>query len=161
MLVKGRNDTTTKTGMATAHLQEYGALRKAGDKYGSEWVGISPPIFCRIKTGSGVTPERVDRHCHTQHPWAVQGHHIKNNSAFQVLRHNIERIDNMSILRGLYNGKIIPWERREPYSAERLELVRKIEIEERYFVEKMSLDDCQRFQALSNLQSSLSILGEE
>lgn len=67
----------------------------------------------------------------------------------------------MSIIRSLYNGKIIPWERREPHSEERLELVRKIEIEERYFMEKMSLDDCQRFQALTRLQSSLSMLTEE
>ncbi|MGL5436125.1 MAG: DUF6809 family protein [Lachnospiraceae bacterium] len=67
----------------------------------------------------------------------------------------------MSILRGLYNGKIIPWERREPHSEERLELVRKIENGERYFMEKMSLDDCQRFQALTRLQSSLSMLTEE
>lgn len=66
-----------------------------------------------------------------------------------------------NVLRGLYNGKIIPWERREPYSAERLELVRKIEEEERYFMDKMSLDDCQRFQALINLYSSLSMSGEE
>ena len=137
-------------------------MRGVGDKICDLWAGSMLAHFCRqYRNGSGVTPERVDRHCHTQHPWAVQGHHIKNNPAFQVLHHNIERIDNMSILRGLYNGKIIPWERREPHSAERLELVRKIEIEERYFMEKMSLDDCQRFQALTRMQSSLSILGEE
>ena len=66
-----------------------------------------------------------------------------------------------NVLRGLYNGEIIPWERREPHSAERLELVRKIEEEERYFMDKMSLDDCKRFQALINLYSSLSMSGEE
>lgn len=40
MLVKGSNDTTTKTGMAAAHLQEFGGLREAGDKYVVEWVGV-------------------------------------------------------------------------------------------------------------------------
>lgn len=33
MLVKGSNDTATKTSMATAHLQEFGGLREVGDKY--------------------------------------------------------------------------------------------------------------------------------
>jgi hypothetical protein len=56
-----------------------------------------------------------------------------------------------SILHSLFNGRIIPWERREPRSKERLEVIRKIECEERYFIEKMSSDDCHRFQALSNL----------
>jgi hypothetical protein len=66
-----------------------------------------------------------------------------------------------NILRGLFNGNIIPWERKEPRSEELLETVRKIEEEERYFMEKMSLDDCQRFQAYSNLHSHLSSHGEE
>ena len=59
-----------------------------------------------------------------------------------------------SILRGPYNGKIVSWERHEKHSPELLKIVNKIESEERYFIEKMSLDDCQRFQAFSNLQSS-------
>jgi len=67
----------------------------------------------------------------------------------------------VNILRGLYNGKIIPWERREPRNEELLEIVRKIEYEERYFMEKMSLDDCQRLQALSNLYSAMTTVGEE
>lgn len=66
-----------------------------------------------------------------------------------------------NILRGLYNGNIIPWERKEPHNEALLEIVRKIEGEERYFVQKMSLDDCQRFQALSKLYSELSSIGEE
>jgi len=65
------------------------------------------------------------------------------------------------ILHGLFNGDIIPWERKEPRSEELLETVRKIEDEERYFMEKMSLDDCQRFQAYANLHSQLSSAGEE
>ena len=67
----------------------------------------------------------------------------------------------MSILRGLFNGKIIPWERREPRSEALLEIIRKIEDEERYFTQKMSLDDCQRFQALSKQYSELSSIEEE
>ena len=66
-----------------------------------------------------------------------------------------------SILRGLYNGKIIPWERREPRNEALLEIVRKIEDEERYFVQKMSLDDCARFQTLSKMYSELSSIGDE
>jgi len=66
-----------------------------------------------------------------------------------------------NILRGLYNGKIIPWERREPHSKERLEVIRKIEEEERYFIEKMSLDDCQRFQKLTRICSELTSSEEE
>jgi len=66
-----------------------------------------------------------------------------------------------SILRGLYNGKIIPWERKEPRNEKLLEIIRKIEDEERYFIQKMSLDDCQRFQALSKLYSELSSIEEE
>lgn len=66
-----------------------------------------------------------------------------------------------SVLRGLYNGKVIPWERKEPHSKERLEVIRKIEDEERYFIQKMSLDDCQRFQALSNLHDQMIATEEE
>lgn len=66
-----------------------------------------------------------------------------------------------NILRGLYNGNIIPWERKEPRNEALLEVVRKIEDEERYFIQKMSLDDCQRFQALAKLYSELSSIEEE
>ena len=66
-----------------------------------------------------------------------------------------------NILRGLFNGNIIPWERKEPRSEELLETVRLTEEEERYFIGKMSLDDCERFQKLSNLYSQLSSVGEE
>jgi len=66
-----------------------------------------------------------------------------------------------NVLHGLFNGNIIPWERKEPRNEEFLETVRKIEDEERYFISKMSLDDCERFQKLSNLYSQLSSAGEE
>ena len=56
-----------------------------------------------------------------------------------------------SIMEALFNGKIIPWERRNANSAERKALEGRIESEKRYFLEKMSLDDCQRFNELENL----------
>lgn len=67
----------------------------------------------------------------------------------------------MNILHDLFNGKIIPWERRNPYSEKQLEIIRKIDAEERYFMEKMSFDDCQRFQVLSHMQTDLLTSEEE
>lgn len=64
------------------------------------------------------------------------------------------------ILHGLYNGDIIPWERRNPNSEKQRALLQKIESEEQYFMEKMSLDDCSRFQALSNMHTVLSAADE-
>ena len=55
------------------------------------------------------------------------------------------------VLREMYFDKVIPWERRNRKCGEQTELVDKIEAEEKYFTEKMSLDDCQRFQKLVNL----------
>ncbi|MEN0649579.1 DUF6809 family protein [Caldifermentibacillus hisashii] len=66
-----------------------------------------------------------------------------------------------SVMHSLYSGAIIPWERSEPDSEKRHEILQKLEDEERYFMEKMSLDDCQRFQALSSLHMELSTIGEE
>ena len=66
-----------------------------------------------------------------------------------------------SILHGLYNGHIIPWERRNPHSEQQRKFLRKLEDEERYFMAKMSLDDCERFQKLSQLQSDFSAISEE
>ena len=65
-----------------------------------------------------------------------------------------------NILHNLYSGKVIPWERRNPRSEEQLVLVRKIEAEEKYFIGKMSLDDCERFQNLKNLYAELSMSSE-
>lgn len=56
-----------------------------------------------------------------------------------------------SIFEALFFGKISIWEREVTVSPERREIEKKIESEKRYFIEKMSLDDCQRFQALENL----------
>lgn len=66
-----------------------------------------------------------------------------------------------SILRSLYNGDIIPWERRNPDSEKQREILRKLEDEEWYFMAKMSLDDCQRFQELSHLHMELSTVEED
>ena len=56
-----------------------------------------------------------------------------------------------SILNDLYYGRISPWERCSTHNEESQEIGRKIEDEKRYFMQKMSLDDCQRFQELENL----------
>ncbi len=64
------------------------------------------------------------------------------------------------ILRGLYNGRIIPWERRSPPNDRQREILGKLEDEELFYV-KMSPNDCERFEALSQLQTELSIIGEE
>lgn len=61
-----------------------------------------------------------------------------------------------SILADLYYGRISPWERRPTLDEESRENSRKIENEKRYFIQKFSLDDCQRFQELENLYTQSS-----
>ena len=61
-------------------------------------------------------------------------------------------------LHDLYNGRFTAWERRPTRCAEYNEINRKIEAEKRYFMQKMSLDDCQRFEALEGLYSQSSDL---
>lgn len=61
-----------------------------------------------------------------------------------------------TVLHDLYYGRISPWERRPVCNEESLELGRKIEDEKRYFVQKMSLDNCRRFQELENLYTQCS-----
>ncbi|MCL2343404.1 MAG: hypothetical protein FWC62_05865 [Firmicutes bacterium] len=58
-----------------------------------------------------------------------------------------------SILEALFNGKIIPWERRGIQTPEYKELRKKIETGRQYFTEKMSSDDYLRFQELEALYS--------
>ena len=65
------------------------------------------------------------------------------------------------ILRGLFNGKIIPWERRSPVSKKQHELLRQIESEEQYFADKLPPEDFERFQALSRLHMELSTVEED
>lgn len=56
-----------------------------------------------------------------------------------------------SIMAALFDGRIIPWERRSRMTDERRAIEEKIQREKRYFIEKMSLDDCQRFERLEAL----------
>lgn len=56
-----------------------------------------------------------------------------------------------SIMEALFDGRVIPWERRNTHTSERKALEEKIENEKRHFIEKMSIDDCKRFQDLENL----------
>ena len=55
------------------------------------------------------------------------------------------------ILYDLFYGRISGWERKPNYNAEAKAINRKIEREKEYFINKMSLDDVQRFQALEDL----------
>ena len=66
-----------------------------------------------------------------------------------------------SILRSLYNGKIIPWERRETQNEVCLGLVRKIEDAEQHFIQTLPPGDKERFQSLLTLQAELSAVQEE
>jgi len=61
-----------------------------------------------------------------------------------------------NILHNLYNGEFKAWERRPVRTAESIAISRKIENEQRYFMQKMSLDDCKRFQELEDLYHSSS-----
>ncbi len=60
------------------------------------------------------------------------------------------------MLRDLYFGKIIPWERRSRYSEKQRELIRKIELEEQYLAGRLPSEDSQRLQALANLYATLA-----
>jgi len=56
-----------------------------------------------------------------------------------------------NVLHDLYHGHFIPWERKVVRTEESKAIDKKIEDEKRYFMQKMSLDDCQRFEALDAL----------
>lgn len=56
-----------------------------------------------------------------------------------------------SIMEALFDGRIIPWERRCTITPEHRALVDKIGKEKSHFIEKMSLDDCKRFDELEQL----------
>lgn len=66
-----------------------------------------------------------------------------------------------SIISDLYHGNINAWERRPVRTAENMAVNHKIEDEKRYFIQKMSLDDVQRFEALENLYSQSSDFEQE
>ena len=57
----------------------------------------------------------------------------------------------MKILDELYFGPFAACERHTPRTTEEIAMNRKIEDEKRYFVQKMSLDDCVRFETLDGL----------
>lgn len=65
------------------------------------------------------------------------------------------------IMKALFNGEIAPWERSNTMSAERKSLEEKIQNEKRYFIEKMSPDDCKRFDALEELYSDATLDEED
>ena len=65
-----------------------------------------------------------------------------------------------SIMHDFYFGRIVPWERGASTDPGYREVKRKIEDEERYFTGKMSLDDCQRFEAFKGLFSQASSFEE-
>lgn len=66
-----------------------------------------------------------------------------------------------SILHDFYNGRFTAWERRLIRTAENISINNKVEDEKRYFMHKMSLDDCQRFEALESLYSHSSDYEQE
>ena len=65
------------------------------------------------------------------------------------------------IMSDLYHGRINAWERRPNRTSENIAVNCKIEDEKRYFTQKMSLDDVQRFEALENLYSQSSDFEQE
>ena len=64
------------------------------------------------------------------------------------------------MMKDLYYGKAIPWERRNRLAAEQHEIVRQIDAEESYFDGILSAEDQQRFKALTKLYSELSMSSE-
>lgn len=66
-----------------------------------------------------------------------------------------------SVLQDLYRGRINAWERQSIHTAENIAVNRRIEDEKRYFIQKMSLDDVQRFEALENLYFQSSDFEQE
>lgn len=66
-----------------------------------------------------------------------------------------------STIRDLYRGRIIPWERRASHNREQLETFHKLEDEERYFMQKLSAEDYQRFQAFMSLHTQMMSIEEE
>jgi len=62
-----------------------------------------------------------------------------------------------SIFESVYYGKNVPYERRVNLSPERRELEGRINAEKQYFAEKLSPDDCRRFEELVNLYSQANL----
>lgn len=66
----------------------------------------------------------------------------------------------VNIMEALFDGHIIPWERPGNLTDKRRKVEEKIQREKRYFIEKMSLDDCQRFEQLENLYGEAAHMEE-
>lgn len=60
------------------------------------------------------------------------------------------------MLKALYSGKIIPWERHKRDSDEKREVLRKIQAEENFITEKLSTEDRERFNNLIYLYKQLA-----
>ena len=60
----------------------------------------------------------------------------------------------------IFDGQIKPWERRLPHSAKRKELERRLAQENSYFMERMSLEDSQRFQEMKELDNQTAFEDE-
>lgn len=56
-----------------------------------------------------------------------------------------------STMEALSGGRVVSWGRRSIHAPERKTLEEKTENKTRCFIEKMSLDECRRFQQLENL----------
>jgi len=62
----------------------------------------------------------------------------------------------VDIMKALYYGRVIPWERRVVMTDERKKVEKSIEREKQYFAESMSTADRERFERLGNLCVSAS-----
>ena len=60
------------------------------------------------------------------------------------------------MLKELYYGKVIPCERKNRVIEEQQEIVKIIADEEKYFASKLTPEDYERFQELTDLYSKLS-----
>lgn len=65
-----------------------------------------------------------------------------------------------TVMENLYYGRYNAFERRPVRCAEHNAVNRKIEAEKSYFIQKMSIDDCARFEALETLYNQAGIFEE-
>ena len=70
-------------------------------------------------------------------------------------------MSSRKIFEGLFNGNFSAFERKVYRTAENKALHKKISNEVRYFEQKMSIDDVQRFEVLGNLYMESSSYEQE
>jgi len=70
-------------------------------------------------------------------------------------------ITTRKIFESLYNGDFSAFERKMPQTQKNLDLYEKIEAEDKYFKQKMSDEDCQRFEKLQDLHIESSNYEQE